>query len=482
MKVLFLNPPFLPKFSRFSRSPAVTKSGTIYYPIWHAYAAGWLEKKGHDVMLIDAPASGLSRQQCYKVATAFNPDIAVIYTSTPSIYNDVEVAGEIKDLQSGCFVVLTGPHVSALPKESLELDRRVDAVARGEYDVTIAELADTLREKGKLGEVKGLTFRNGTEILNTPDREFIEDLDALPFVSEVYKKHLNIRDYFYAHCRFPLVSMFTSRGCYAKCTYCVYPEKMFGRRQRQRSPENIVAEFEYIEKELPQVKEVLIDDDTFSFHSEHTRKFCELMIEKGIQLPWTVECRANLSYEIMTLMKEAGCRLIVVGFESADDIILKNIRKGITLAQMRKFVEDAKRAGVMLHSCFMAGNPGETRETLKKSLNFALEIGADTCQFFPLMVYPGTAAYDWAKTNGYLQTEDYKQWLTLEGLHNTIISTPELSSKELVDFCDYARRKYYLNPGYILRKSAQVVFHPRELWKTLKAAKTFFKYLLRKPA
>lgn len=482
MKILMLNPPFLPKFSRFSRSPAVTKSGTIYYPIWHAYAAGWLEKNGHQVMLVDAPARGLGRAECYKGAAKFKPDIIVVYTSTPSIYNDVEVAGGMKNFLPECFVVLTGPHVSALPGESLALDPRVDAVAQGEYDVTIAELADVLPEKGKLIGVKGLTFRNGAEIINTSDREFIEDLDAIPFVSKVYKKHLTIEDYFYAHCRFPVVSIFTSRGCYAKCSYCVYPEKMFGRRQRQRSPENIVAEFEYIERELPQVKEVLIDDDTFSFHQAHTRKFCELMIEKGIKLPWTVECRANLSYEIMALMKRAGCRLIVVGFESADDGILKNICKGITLEQMRKFVADAKRAGVMLHSCFMAGNPGETRDTLKKSLDFALEIGADTCQFFPLMVYPGTAAYDWAKTNCYLRTEDFKQWLTPEGLHNTIISTPELSAKELVDFCDYARRKYYLNPGYMLHKLAQVIFNPHELWKTLKAAKTFFKYLFRKSA
>lgn len=482
MRVLFLNPPFLTKFSRFSRSPAVTKSGTIYYPNWHAYAAGWLEKKGHQVMLLDAPARGLGRADCYKETSAFKPDIAVVYTSTPSIYNDVEVAGEIKSALPECFLVLTGPHVSALPRESLALDPRVDAVARGEYDVTIQELADTLSQKGKLAGVNGLTFRSGQEFVDTPDREFIEDLDAMPFVSEVYKKHLKVEDYFYAHCRFPVVSIFTSRGCYAKCSYCVYPEKMFGRRQRQRSPENIVAEFEYIEKELPQVKEVLIDDDTFSFHQEHTRKFCELMLGKGIKLPWTVECRANLSYEIMALMKQAGCRLIVVGFESADDLILKNVCKGINLAQMRKFVADAKRAGVMLHSCFMAGNPGETKETLQKSLDFALEIGADTCQFFPLMVYPGTPAYTWAKTNGYLQTEDYKQWLTPEGLHNTILSTPELSAKELVAFCDYARRRYYLNAGYMLRKLAQVIFNPRELWKTMKSAKTFFKYLLRNPA
>lgn len=430
-------------------------------------------------MLLDAPARGLGQQESLSIVSDYRPGIVVVYTSTPSIYNDVAIAAEIGSMLPDCFVVLTGPHVSALPAESLALNKNVDAVARGEYDATIAELALILQNKDALSKVRGLTYRSGEEIVHNPDREFIEDLDSFPFVSEVYKKHLNVSDYFYAHCRFPVISIFTSRGCYAKCNYCVYPEKMFGRRQRQRSPENIVAEFEYIQRELPEVKEVLIDDDTFSFHSEHTKKFCDLMIAKGIKLPWTVECRANLAYETMALMKRAGCRLIVVGFESADDQILKNVCKGINLAQMRKFVADAKRAGIMLHSCFMAGNQGETKETLEKSLEFAKEINADTCQFFPLMVYPGTPAYSWAKDNKYLETEDFSKWLTPEGLHNTIISTPELTSRDLVDFCDRARREYYLRPAYIAKKLAQAVTDPYEFAKTVKAARTFFKYLFR---
>ena len=399
MKILMLNPPFLPRFSRFSRSPAVTKSGTIYYPIWHAYATGVLEKEGHDVKLVDAPADGLSREACFKIATDFRPEMIIVYTSTPSIYNDINVAGSIKDLLPQSFVVLTGPHVSALPIESLKIDDRIDAIARREYDMTLVALSAGLFTHENLEKVSGITFRSNGEIISTPDRKYIEDLDSLPFISAIYKKHLTIENYFYAHCRYPTVSIFTSRGCYAKCNYCVYPEQMFGRRQRQRSPENIVAEFQYIEKELPQAKEVLIDDDTFSFDQEHTKIFCELMIEKQVKIPWTVECRANLNYETMVMMKKAGCRLIVIGFESADNTILNNVQKGISFERMKKFVEDAKRAKIMLHSCFMAGNQGETKKTLMKSLSFAQDINADTCQFFPLMVYPGTAAYEWAKNN-----------------------------------------------------------------------------------
>jgi len=475
-----LNPPFLPKFSRFSRSPAVTKSGTIYYPIWHAYATGVLEKEGHDVKLVDAPADGLSKDACFKIASDFQPEMVVVYTSTPSIYNDIEIAGNIKDVLPKSFIVLTGPHVSALPKESLNIDERIDAIARHEYDMTLVELSQTLATTNRLEEVNGITFRRNEKIVSNPDREFIEDLDALPFVSAVYKKHLKIENYFYAHCRYPTVSIFTSRGCYAKCNYCVYPEQMFGRKQRQRSPENIVEEFEYIVKELPQVKEVLIDDDTFSFDQEHTIRFCELMIEKQLDIPWTVECRANLKYETMVKMKKAGCRLIVVGFESADNVILRNVKKGITVERMRTFVEDAKRANILIHSCFMAGNQGETKETLMKSLRFAQEINADTCQFFPLMVYPGTEAYAWAKKNGYLLTEDFSKWLTDEGLHDCVVSTPELSADELVAFCNEARVKYYLSTRYLLHKSLQMIKSPKEITKTLKSAKTFAKYLFKK--
>lgn len=479
MKILMLNPPFLPKYSRFSRSPAVTKSGTIYYPIWHAYATGVLEKEGHHVKLIDAPADGLDRDACYRIAKEFDPGMVVLYTSTPSIYNDVEIGGNIKERLPDCFVVLTGPHVSALPVESLSLDKRIDAIARHEFDMTLVELAQKLEAAGHINNITGLTLRVGQEIKTNSDRALIADIDSVPFVSSVYKRHLKIENYFYAHCRYPVISIFTSRGCNAQCNYCVYPQQMFGRRQRQRSSENIVAEFEYIEKELPQVKEVLIDDDTFSFNQEHTIRFCELMMQKNIKLPWTVECRATLKYETMAIMKKAGCRLIVVGFESADDQILKNIKKGLTVERMKQFVSDAKKADIMIHACFMAGNNGETRDTLMKSLKFAKEMNADTCQFFPLMVYPGTEAYEWAKVNNYLTTTDFRNWLTEDGLHNCVVSTPELSAKDLVDFCDYARRSYYLSPKYLIYKFRQVLFNPEELTKTLKSAKTFAKYIFR---
>ena len=478
MKILMLNPPFLPKYSRFSRSPAVTKSGTIYYPIWHAYATGVLEENGYDVKLIDAPADSISHDECYKLVTSYMPDIAVIYTSTPSIYNDIEVAEQIK-LHTNCYTVLAGPHASAEPDECLKYNS-IDAVARHEYDFTLLELCKNYQSNKKISSISGLSLKIDGKIIHNSDRPFTENLDDIPFISSVYKKHLNYKNYFYSHCRYPIISIFTSRGCNAKCTWCLYPQQMFGQKARQRTAQNIVEEFLYIQKVFPDVKEVLIDDDTFIFSKEFAKEFSELMIKNNISVPWSVECRANLKLESMKLMKKAGCRLIVVGIESSNDKILKLMKKGMTVKRIKKFVEDAKAAKVKIHACYMAGNKGETMETLEETLNFAKWVNADTSQFFPIMVYPGTEDYKWAKENNYLDVKDYRQWVTEEGLHNCVLSTAELSSSELVNFCNYARKEIYLSKKYILNKIIQLIIEPKEIFKTVKAALIFSKFLFKK--
>ena len=481
MKVLLLNPPFLPRFSRSQRSPAVTKSGTLYYPLWLAYAAGALEQAGHQVRLIDAPAEGYNLGFVLRQVGDFQPGLAVVDTSTPSIESDVHVAEAIKEVSPETFVILVGPHVSALPEESLRFGPKVDAVARREYDYTLSDLARALEEGDELQAVKGLSFRGeGGLIVHNPDRPLIKDLDALPLVSQVYKKHLKIEHYFYAITRHPVIAIITGRGCPYRCIYCVYPQTMHGHRYRYRSVENVVAEFEYITQELPQVREIFIEDDTLTVNRKRCRELSQRIIEKGLHITWTANSRADVDYETLKLMKEAGCRLLCVGFESGEQRVLDNIKKQITLEQIRRFVEDAKRAGILIHGCFMVGNPGDTGETLHKTLELAKELNPDTVQFFPLMVYPGTEAYEWAVANGYLTAESYSQWLTPGGLHNCVISQPGLTAEELVDFCDRARQLYYLRPSYIAMKLGQILTHPAEAKRTIKSLRTFLPYLLHK--
>lgn len=485
LKILLLNPPFLPRFSRPQRSPAVIKSGTLYYPIWLSYATGVLEDAGHEVKLIDAPAERYDIEAVKKIVKDFRPSIIVMDTSTPSIFSDVRVAETIKEILPESFIVLVGTHVSATPEESLKLSESVDVIARREYDYTLLELANLIKAEGlkecmkKLETIQGISFRSDGKIINNPDRPLIKNLDEIPFVSKVYKKHLKVENYFYSITRYPEITIVTGRGCPHHCKYCVYPQTMFGHVFRHRSPENVVEEFSFIKENFPQVKEIFIEDDTMTVNRKYCQDVCKLLIKEGIGMTWSANSRADVDFVTLNLMKKAGCRLLCIGVESGNQQILNNINKRLKLQQVQEFMKNARKAKILVHACFMVGNPGETKETMKETLDFAKRLKPDTAQFFPLMVYPGTEAYDWAKNHGYLTTNDYSQWITESGLHNCIISTPVLSNKELVEFCDYARRSFYLRPSYILSKVSQIITHPSETKRIVKATRTFFKYLFK---
>jgi len=477
MKILLLNPPFKGRFSRTSRSPAVTKGGTIYYPFWLAYAAGVLDQAGFEVKVIDAPADDYDLVQVIEKANQFQPNLIVIETSTPSILNDIQVAEELKNHLPDTYITLVGTHPSALPEETLKLSQKIDGVVKGEYDYTLRDLAACLSQNRDLKDVHGLIFRRDNQIIHNQPRALIEDLDELPFVSRVYQRYFNIKNYFFAASDYPMVMMITGRGCPFRCFFCLYPQTFHSRRYRLRSPANIVDEFEYVVKNLPQVKEIGIEDDTFTANRQRTIKICQLILKKKIKIKWYCNVRADLDLETMKWMKKAGCHLVTVGFESGNQEILNNIHKGITVEQIREFVRNTKKAGLLVHGCFMAGNPGETRETLEQTLKLAKELNCDSMQFYPLMVYPGTEAYQWAEENRYLTNFNYGQWATQEGMYNCLLNLPGLTAQEISDYCHRATKEYYLRPSYILMKAKQMIFRPQEIKRTLKSVKPFFRYL-----
>ncbi len=486
MKVLLLNPPFLSKYGKFSRnqrSPAITKAGTFYYPIWLAYATGVLEREGHQVKLLDAVARRMNYAGVENFTKEFSPEIIVAETSTPSIYNDVEIAAHLKQaLDRRSFVLLVGTHPSALPEETLRLNNLLDGVAKGEYDYIVRDVVRVLcdGERRNLDAVDGLSFRDeGGEIYHNPPRDPITNLDDLPFVSEVYKKHLDIYDYFFGGAQYPVVQIISGRGCPNRCVWCVWPQVLHGRVFRPRSARNVVDELEFISKEMPEVKDIGFEDDTLTIDQRRTIQICDLIQKKKLKSLWYANVRVNLKYETMLKMKAAGCRFMIVGFESGSPDILKNIKKGITIERSRNFMENARKAGILAHGCFVAGNPGETRKTLQETLDFAMELNPDTAQFFPMMVYPGTEAYEWSRVNRYITTESFSEWITEEGLHDCVVSTPELDSKEIVEWCDMARRKYYLRPGYIWYKFLQTVMVPTERVRNIKQLRNFYKYLIK---
>lgn len=491
MKVLCLNPPFKTEYGRFSResrSPAITKSGTNYYPIWLAYVAGTVEAAGHDVKLFDSCADRVNEAHTVAMAGEFGPDLIVLDTCTPSILNDLTVGAALKAALPDSFIVLMGTHPSSLPDETLRLGLAIDAVARNEADFTIRELAEKLdglrfqrlEEQAKLAllaSIEGLSFRVGGETHHNTGRPLIKDLDSLPFVSAVYKKHLNIRNYFFAACDYPEVQIMSARGCTDRCTFCVYPYAMHDLKYRMRSAKNVVDEFEWVERNLPEVKEIGIEDDTFAGSIKRVHEFCEEKIRRGIRLKWYTNVRATLDYETLRLMRKANCVLLTVGYESANQEVLDKMKKRMKADAIVNFSRDTKRAGIMVHSCFMVGNPGDTRATLQESLDLALRLNDDTMQFFPLIVYPGTPDYEWAKANHLLTVTSYDQWVTTEGLHNSVVRMPDMDSREIVEWCDYARRRYYVRPRYLAYKAWQTLTRPSELVRNVKAAKRFWRFL-----
>lgn len=493
MKILLLNPPFKTEYGRYSRSsrsPAITKSGTLYYPLWLAYVAGVVEDAGYEVMLLDSCAEEYDRKKTYEIAQQFQPDLIVLDTSTPSIYNDVEIGGELKDIFPQSFIVLMGTHPTALPEETLKLSSKIDAVVVGEAEFTILELANALNAKKAspitketLSSIRGISFNSGDGINSNPKRPRIESLDELPFLSKVYKKHLNYRNYFFSAAEYPMIMLITGRGCPAHCHFCVYPQTMHSHKYICRSIENIIEEIKYIKTEFPDVKSIGFEDDTFTFNKKRTQMFCEKMIEAGLHdsFNWWVNARVNtLDLETMKLMKKAGCRLLIPGFESSNQQILNNMRKGTKVDDAFEFMKNAKKAGLLVHGCFMVGNPGETRQTMEATLGLACELNPDTAQFFPMIPYPGTEAFEWALKNNYLKFNSYADWLTEDGLHNTILNPEELSSEDLVNFCNYARRRFYLRPSYIFKKALQSVSSMSELKRNLKAFRSLCYYLMKK--
>lgn len=247
---------------------------------------------------------------------------------------------------------------------------------------------------------------------------------------------------------------------------------------RARSISNVIKELKYIQKNMPFLNEIMFEDDTFAANKERTIKLCDAIINEGIKLTWSTNARVNTDLETLQKMKQAGCRLVCVGFETPNQNVLNSILKGQTKEMQVDFKKRADQAGILVNGCFILGLPEDTPETMQATIDFAKYLDSNTSQFYPLMVYPGTTAFNWAKEKGYLSTEDFSKWITKEGLHNTVISRSELSAEELVKWCNKARIEFYVkNPKYWLKMVKQIAKDPKEGIRILKGGKTLIRHL-----
>jgi len=461
MRTLFLNPPSFEGFDggAGSRWPSTREIESYWYPVWLAYPAGMLE----DSKLLDGPPHGTSIEQC--VETAENYELLVLFTSSPGFTVDVRIAEMMKDANPKIKVAFVGPPVTIEPDKVLNASKAIDFIVRREFDYQIANFA-----KGTpLEELPGVSYRKNGENVHNPEGGYIENLDELPWVSKVYKRDLDFTRYNVPFLLHPYVSFYTTRGCPAMCTFCLWPQTHSGHRWRLRSNEDIVNECRYTLENFPGLKEIFFDDDTFNYRKARTLELC-----KGLKtlknFTWSCTSRVTTDYETLKAMKEAGCRLLIVGYESGDEQILRNIKKGATIDMAKRFTENCHKLGLVIHGDFIVGLPGETRDTLRNTIDFAKRLDVETIQVSIAHAFPGTEFYDYAKKNNLVQINMADE----EGHQLPNVVYPGiLEREELVDWVERFYGEYYFRPKAAWRIVRKAMFDNHERARLYKEAKAY---------
>ena len=441
-RIALVSPPFLPGYMRNARCDFVSLSKTQWFPIWLGYAGAFLEKLGHHVTLIDAPAYGLDRDQTKKLIRELRPDLLVVYTGRLSEDSDVVFA----DAMAGALDipgVFVGPYASTDPTRTLSKATRVDALIKGEFELPLAELAD-----GRAYEtILNLVHTRDGSIETNPVRPLLgtDQLDAIPFVTDFFRRHLDFRYYKAPSELHPFLDIMSGRGCaWGRCTYCLWVHSFIcGSVYNARSVQSVVEELRFVQGHIPAVQSIMIQDDTLT--EQRASDLSEGFLQAGVTVPWSCYVRAELGQETLKLMKRANCRNLHVGYESASPLILKTIKKGITKERMTRFTVDAKKVGLNIHGDFAIGFPGETAETIKETIDWACEMRPHTAQFQLMIPFPGTPYFEQLHAGGLMK----------DGIPNY----PGLSAEDMEAWSKRAYRRFYISLPFL----KQVLCNPHEM-------------------
>ena len=467
MKTLFLHPPSFEGFDggAGSRYQARREIRSFWYPTWLAQPAALLPTS----KLIDAPAAGISLGEVLPLAR--DHDLVVMHTSTPSFSADAKMAAALKDVNPNLKVGFVGAKVAVQPEESLRQAPAIDFVGRNEFDFTIKEIADGRPLSG----VDGVSYRNAEGVLvHNAERAVLEDMDQLPFVSEVYKRDLKVEDYFIGYLKHPYVSFYTGRGCKSRCTFCLWPQTVGGHRYRVRSVGHVVDEVRYILANFPQVKEIFFDDDTFTDAGPRAEAIARELGKLGVT--WSCNAKANVPRDTLKVLRDNGLRLLLVGYETGNQQILFNIKKGMRVDVARRFTRDCHELGITIHGTFILGLPGETKETIQETIKFATEINPHTIQVSLAAPYPGTFLYNQAVEEGWLDA-DHAELVDEHGIQIAPLHYPHLSHQEIFDSVDTFYRRFYFRAGKIASIVGEMVMSPEMMMRRLREGVEFFRFL-----
>ena len=470
MKTLFLQAPSFDGFDggAGSRYQCRREVKSFWYPTWLAQPAALVP----DSRVLDAPADELSVEDSLTIAAEY--ELVIIHTSTPSFPTDAKFAELLKARKPHIMIGLVGAKVAVDPVGSLQDSAALDLVERQEFDYTCKEVA----EGRPFSEINGISYKLADgSVQHNPPRATIENMDDLPFVAPVYKRDLKIENYFIGYLQHPYVSIYTGRGCRSKCTFCLWPQTVGGHRYRVRSVANVLAETQWIKDNMPEVRELMFDDDTFtdSANMERVHEIARGLHAQG--WTWSCNAKANVSYESLKIMKDNGLRFLLVGYESGDDQILHNIKKGLRTDIARKFTENCRKLGIKVHGTFILGLPGETKETIAKTIEYAKEINPNTIQVSLAAPYPGTFLYKQAIENGWLEVNQAVNLVDNKGVQIAQISYPHLSTEDIYHGVETFYRSFYFRPSKIWEIVKEMAGSWEMTKRRLREGVEFFRFL-----
>ncbi len=438
-KVALINPPQSTKYSQ--------------PPMGLSLIAAVLEKEGYQVAVVDASALKLKPEDI--VPYVIDADIVGLTAMTPTVNTAISIARYLKKAHPDLTIILGGAHATLLPNETLVGAPEIDVVVRGEGEQTIIDLLRALENKQPLDDVPGISYRKDGEVVSNPTRSTNIDLDSLPFLAyhllpwRRYKPHP-------PHGRaLPFGAIITSRGCPYHCSYCSKP--IFGSKFRAQSPERVVDEVAYYKDKFA-IKELAFYDDVFTLSKKRAYAIAEEIIQRGLKICWTCETRVNLvDKDLLGHMKQAGCYAIAYGIESGSQEILDTLNKGITMEQVEEAIRITREVGLQTIGYFMIGSPGESPETIGKTIEFAKKLKLDFAQFAVTTPFPGTELYNlYLKNKGsVIPWENF----VYEGTGNEItpvFESAELSRADLQYWLRRAHKEFYLRPSYLWQRIRKV--------------------------
>ena len=476
LKTLFLQAPSFDGYDggAGARYQMKREVRSFWFPTWLAQPAAMVEGS----RLIDAPAHDQSWEDIAHEVD--DKELVVLHTSTPSFGQDVRTAELIKARNPRAVIGFIGAKAAVESEKCLLASPAIDWVARNEFDFTVKEIA----EGAALADVDGISYRAPDgHIVHNRDRAVIENMDALPFVTPIYNRDLTIEKYFGGYLLHPYISFYTGRGCKSRCTFCLWPQTVGGHNYRTRSIGHVIEEVIYTLATFPQIKEIFFDDDTLT---DNRTRVAELAVElgklgfgkPGFKVAWSCNAKANVPYETLKVMKENGLRLLLVGYESGNQQILHNIKKGLRTDVARQFTKDCHKLGIVIHGTFILGLPGETEETIEETINYAKEIDPHTIQVSLAAPYPGTFLYKQATENGWFDNSN--ALLTDGGNQIAQLSYPHLPSTVIFDKVEEFYKRFYFRPSKIWSIVSEMLRDWNMMKRRLREGVEFFDFLRRR--